>query len=353
MSSQRPQRSGQRLIELLADVLNVPASHVGLRASEGKEFDFVVEVEGNEFLVAQRSSGSLPAIAGAAQSLKSYLDSHSEDLSIPLVLVPYLGAVGREYCREADVNCLDLSGNAEIRALGLRVMVEGRPNRFKRPGPSVSAFAPKSSRVVRRLLLEPKRAFTQRELSASTGLDEGFVSRIVRRLDADLLVERTTDGRLRVADPGLLLDAWREQYKFGRHEVIKGHIPSPSPQALMASVAQAMEQAAPAQYAMTGLCAAWLYTHLASFRSVVLFASHASPERTLRSLGFEPGERGANLWLTIPNDDSPFEGSEDIEGIRCVSPVQAYLDLKEAGERSKEASERLKDHYLSGLHPGD
>ncbi len=116
----------------------------------------------------------------------------------------------------------------------------------------------------------------------------------------------------------------------------------------MSSVARAMEEQAPAQYAMTGLCAAWLYTHFASFRSVVLYSSHASPERTLQSLGFEPGERGANLWLIIPNDDSVFEGSEDIEGIRCVSPVQAYLDLKEAGERSAEASERLKDHYLSG-----
>ncbi len=91
MSSLRPQRSAQRLIEVLADVLNIPPSRVGLRSPEDERFDFVVDVEGKEFLVEQKPSGSLPAIAGAAQSLKSYLDSHSEDLSIPLILIPYLG----------------------------------------------------------------------------------------------------------------------------------------------------------------------------------------------------------------------------------------------------------------------
>jgi hypothetical protein len=69
----------------------------------------------------------------------------------------------------------------------------------------------------------------------------------------------------------------------------------------------------------------------------------------LEPLGFQAGERGANVSLVIPNDDGVLAGSEYLEGVRCVSPAQTYLDLKGAGERSEEASEQMKQYSVARL----
>ena len=63
--------------------------------------------------------------------------------------------------------------------------------------------------MIRALLMEPQRAFTQADLAAASGVDKGRVSRLVRRLEAMDLVVR--DGRsFRLKDPMLALDAWRD-----------------------------------------------------------------------------------------------------------------------------------------------
>jgi len=66
----------------------------------------------------------------------------------------------------------------------------------------------------------------------------------------------------------------------------------------------------------------------------------------LRAIGFRPEERGANLWFTIPNDEGVFTGATNPNGVRCVHPVQAYLDLKAQPERSVEAAEELGKRRL-------
>jgi len=60
--------------------------------------------------------------------------------AVPVVAVPYMGDLGKRLCAEADVSWFDLSGNADIDAPGLRVLIEGKPNRFVRSGrPSVAS----------------------------------------------------------------------------------------------------------------------------------------------------------------------------------------------------------------------
>src|SRR2546427_9676515 len=95
-----------------------------------------------------------------------------------------MGEVGRRICDEAQVNWMDLSGNAYLFGPpGLRVRIEGKPNLFKRPGRPRSVFAPKSARIARWFLFELERAPTHRELARGTGWDEGLASRIVRQLE--------------------------------------------------------------------------------------------------------------------------------------------------------------------------
>jgi len=76
--------------------------------------------------------------------------------------------------------------------------------------------------------MEPDRAFTQRELARTAGLNEGFTSRIVRDLEQQQLVLRKPDGAVQLSDFDTMLDAWRESYDFSKHHIVRGHIPSRS-----------------------------------------------------------------------------------------------------------------------------
>jgi hypothetical protein len=54
-------------------------------------------------------------------------------------------------------------------------------------------------------------------------------------------------------------------------------------------------------------------------------------------MGFHEGARGRNTWLVVPEDAGVFAGVEERGGIRCMSPVQTYLDTKGQPERGDEA----------------
>src|ERR1700739_5085995 len=100
-----------------------------------------------------------------------------------------MSPAGAEVAQDEGINWIDLSGNAHIRADDMYVHVEGHPNRYRSAGRPSSPFAPKSARVTRVLLIEPDRWWRQKDLVSETGLDDGNVSRIVRRLDEELLLE--------------------------------------------------------------------------------------------------------------------------------------------------------------------
>ncbi|MEW6669438.1 MAG: type IV toxin-antitoxin system AbiEi family antitoxin [Thermodesulfobacteriota bacterium] len=256
-----------------------------------------------------------------------------------------MGETGRRLCEENGIAWLDLSGNAHIKAPGLLINVEGKPNRFKSAGRPPNLFAPKSSRIVRQFLIKPDRALTQRELSLAAGLDEGYTSRIVRRLEENGLLVRDEKGSLIPKDPDQLLDAWHEAYFFVRHPIIRGHVAARSGEDLLHRIAAVLEKQATG-YAATGLGAAWLYTHFANFRLATFYLEDIPGVELSAELGFHEDERGANTWLVVPNDEGVFHGSEVREGIRCVHPVQVFLDLKSHPERSSEAALRLRQDYL-------
>ena len=266
--------------------------------------------------------------------------------AIPVVVVPFMGEVGRQLCNEAGVSWFDLSGNARIVAPGLRVHVEGKPNAYKRSGRPSTVFAPRSSRIVRQLLIEPGRALHQRELARVADLDEGFTSRIVRKLEADGLVERDAEGALHVTDPDLLLSAWRETYDFSKHHVLRGHVSSRTSDEGLRHLVETFTKKK-LRSAVTGLGAAWLMTQFAGFRLMTVYVAEEPSEAALKAVGFRPEERGANTWLVVPTDAGVFDGAEEREDVLCVHPVQAYLDLKGQPERAEEAATELRKQLLN------
>jgi hypothetical protein len=329
---------------LLAKLLEIPESRISVRHGKNAESDFIIKAGENTFLVDFRSSSARAPLLLSLMRFNEKRRDNGKD-SIPLLVVPYMGETGSRFCEEHQLAWLDLSGNARIKAPGVLINVKGRPNRFKSPGRPPNVFAPKSARIVRQLLIQPDRAFTQRELSKAADLDEGYTSRIVRRLEESALVVRGEEGSIRPKDPDHLLDAWHEAYDFMKHRIMRGHMSARSSGELLDRIASVLEKQA-WDYAATGLGAAWLYSRFANFRLATFYLSPVPADALSRTLGFLEDDRGANTWLVIPNDEGVFHGSELREGIRCAHPVQVYLDLKAHPERSTEAASRLRQEYL-------
>ncbi len=349
------QRLEAELPRRLAELLGLSERQVrverppSLRGGRPGEVDLIAYAGDLIFVVECGAKGDVASALMAARQAKHFADRWKRK-SIPLVAVPYMGEVGRRLCDEGKVSWLDLSGNAHLFGPpGLRVQIEGKANQFKRPGRPRTVFAPKSSRIARCLLLEAHQAMTQRELAKAAGLDEGFTSRIVRQLEAQLLVAREANGAVKVADFDALLDAWREAYDFSKHHIARGHIAARSSDEVLRQLAGQMRHHQ-IEHAATGLAGAWLLSQFATFRLVALYVSRMPSADAQQAMGFREEPRGENVWLVVPADEGVFHGAAERDGIRCAHPVQVYLDLKNHPERSAEAARELRGKFLSKDH---
>lgn len=334
-----------RLPEAMAGLLAVPQDQIQVEVGTSGGVDAVITAVGQTFAVEVTEAASAgPVNAHAERAARAAKALRKR--AIPLVAVPFMGPSGKDACERAGVSWLDFSGNAHIVAPGIRIIVDGRPNQFRKRGRPSSAFAPKSSRIARWLLMHPAAAMAQREISQATGVSEGLVSRVVSRLEEEHYIVRDDGGLVRVSNPQLLLDAWRDEYRFSKHSIIQGYLAARSGDALTLFVAAALS-AAEVEHAATGLSAAWQLTRFTGFRTATFFVE-AEPSATVKGeLGFRDDARGANLWLVVPDDAGVFQGAAERDGVRCVHPVQAYLDLKDHPERAADAAERVRAEFLN------
>lgn len=341
-------QAADRLVEIIGDLELAEDTHVTIHSGDDLRWDAVFAAGGLTFVVELKSSGSPGPVAAAIRRLEMAKHSFPHG-AVPLLAVPYMGAAAQELCARAKLSWLDLSGNARIIAPGIFYQNLGNQNRFRRAGRPESAFGPKGTRITRRLLMDPSKGVMQRTLAASTGLDEGHTSRIVGKLLEAGLVHRGEDG-IRVTDANVLLAAWREEYRFDRHDIIRGHIASRGGDLLIQAVAEILSRV-DELYAATALPAAWLWTRYAGFRLATVYLSIPPSAELKKELGFREEARGANTWLVVPNDEGVFDGADLVDGIRCVHPVQAYVDLKDHPERAEEAAEELRKRLI--LRGGD
>jgi hypothetical protein len=79
---------------------------------------------------------------------------------------------------------------------------------------------------------------------------------------------------------------------------------------------------------------------------IVLYVGQLLTEQARQEMGFREESRGENVWLVLPNDEGVFHGATERDGVRCVHPIQVYLDLRNHPERSTEAAEHLRKWVL-------
>ena len=307
------------------------------------ERDMVVRHQGVTFVVEVKRADEIALLESARHQLARYVESHPD--AVPVLAVPYMGPKAREFAGSAGLSWLDLSGNADIRGPGVRILIEGNPNRFASPGRPSTAFSDKASRITRAMLVEPERWWRQRDLADATGLSTGYVSKVVGRLgEDDLLDRRPADSSVRPRSPDLLLDGWAQVYDFRKHDIARFHAVGRTGASVAEAVARKLAGRPDLRWAATGLAAAWVWTRYADFRLATFLVSE--PLLDPEALGLRAVNRGENVWIAVPRDEGVLYAAEDVSGVRCAHPVQVYLDLLGHPERANEAASYLRTHNL-------
>ncbi len=259
-----------------------------------------------------------------------------------LLIAPSLSEVMVAHCRDRGLSCVDLNGRQWIRAEG--VLVDRKPSEDRRYRPALTppdAFQPKSSRLVRALLSQPDRTWSQGELGERTGLSPGLVSRLVRHLVNEGFVAQ--DRRtLRVARAGALLDAWAARDDWAKRTTVRQYSLL---EAEVEAVARKLVKTWP-----TGEPLVFTQWFAANLRHpytipplVSAYVTRFPGESIEHELRARQVADGGNLWLVAPQDDGVFRETQRAGEFTLACDAQLYLDLLDAGWRGPEQAKALRE----------
>ncbi len=297
--------------------------------------------------------GNLQPSGFRALADKRFSPAGSPTAVIPVLALPWVSPRLAELCAEHGWSWFDLAGNHRLDVPGLlHIQRTGNESVHVRPRPTANLSTREAGRVIR-ALLQPDHAgmgWTQREVQnhCQPNVSLGLVNKVVRHLRDEAFVEGAEDGGFRLRDPLKLLFAWRDAYRFERHER-RGYFTLLQGKKLRDALAGLGSQ--------TGGFAAY-----AAFSAAEFQAPHVRQPKTwfyVREQDVSKFEElveakrvdsGENLVALIPDDDGVFYlsdgGSAGDNRMASTNAVQTYVDLYHCGGRGEEAAEALLNQRL-------
>lgn len=261
----------------------------------------------------------------------------------PLIVAPYISTEGQRVCREAGVGYLDLTGNAFLRFDGVLV-----DRASPKPPPREKArlrrlFAPKSSRIIRVFLEQPKLDWTLARLA-----EEAMVSLRTAHLVVNALQEKgyidKRRGAITLQKPGELIDLWAQDYRFEKNRQHTYYTFVRSTNELAAKLSDHATKHKEAVGLTLHSGAAFVAPFVRSAGVHAYFVGDR--ERLVDALDLRPGESGGTVHLVEPYDEGVFYRGQTIRGVRIVCNTQLYLDLVNYPARGREQAEALRRQKL-------
>src|SRR5881409_432883 len=136
----------------------------------------------------------------------------------PVAAAVYIGPQSARILKNNGLGFVDLSGNCYLAFENVLIEKEGKRNVRPSTRPLRSLFAPRATRVVRVLLIEPGRAWRLEELGKAAAVSLGHSHNVIKRLEQLAWVERDDSQRLRLSKPADLLEGWCESYTYRTNE---------------------------------------------------------------------------------------------------------------------------------------
>src|ERR1044071_3899781 len=132
----------------------------------------------------------------------------------PVAVSSYIGPQSAALLKRSGLGYLDLSGNCHLAFGNVLIEKEGKPNLRPSTRPLKALFAPRATRVVRALLVDPGHLWRLDELARASEVSLGHAHNVVKRLGDLAWVERGERQRIFLSKPADLLDAWVDAYTY-------------------------------------------------------------------------------------------------------------------------------------------
>ena len=294
--------------------------------------------EHSTLICETRSRGEPRYLREAVTRLRE-LRSHVPG-AYPIVAAPYVTPQSAALVRRNGCGYLDLSGNCYLAFDSVLIQKEGLRNAGLVRRPLKALFAPRATRVVRALLVERERAWRLDELGRAVGVSLGHAHNVIKRLEELDWLERGRDGLYRLARPGDLLDAWRDEYSYrinGLHAFVS---PPGDKRRVMEALARHATELG-MSYAFTLHAGASLIGPHTRGSTVHCYVS-GDTEPLVRALGLQPVEGEGSVYLLAPYDPGVFYAPVVKGGFRVVSLPQLYVDLHGHERRGRDQAEKLR-----------
>jgi hypothetical protein len=262
----------------------------------------------------------------------------------PLLVTPELSERIVKLCKEFGIAAIDLNGRAWIRASGLFVDRPPLPGRsFSYRLEPQNIFVAKSARIVRCLLTDRERLWTQAALVPRTGASPALVSRITQHLVSQGFAEKTSAREFRLRDWQGLLDEWAQNDRFAKRTRTTQYAGFFGPLPTLAQHLQQWAATEKVPLAFTQWNAAWTRHPFTEPVVCSAYVERLPAAAMLEELGLRPVAEGGKLWLHVPDDAGILSETQKCADLTLVSDAQIYLDLQRTGLRGPDAASALRE----------
>jgi hypothetical protein len=332
-------RAGNALEACLADVpfCQVEFSPPERSADRGIDLSgrFILRERAIPFALEVKRIGQPRFVREAVYQLLRYRSLNPAVYGI--FAAPFVADEAAKLLHAEGMGYVDFSGNCRLCFDDVYVRQTGNENKFVRRQDLRSLFSPKSERVLRVLLTDPKRSWKVQDIAKQARVSLGQVSNVKRNLENREWVLRG-EGGIRLSKPDRLLSEWKDNYDIGRSER-RDYFTLDRIDQFEARFAEAMSRTK-RKYALTAFSAAARFAPAVRYQRVYAYVTSAL-ERVAQELELKPVESGANVTLIEPYDEGVYIGGADKAGASVASAVQSYLDLSQLRGRGEEAAEAL------------
>ena len=240
-----------------------------------------------------------------------------------MVTAKWLSPRSRELLRGSQIGFLDQTGNVEVRLRrpALYVRTEGSPND---PNPKpISGPTLHGPRVwaLMRTLIEVTPPYTAGDLSSALGIDDGYVSRVLKTLANERLIARQPRGPVTDVEWEPLLRQLATTYSLFDANETSAWIAAAGPDQMLRDAVAAKAR----RFAVTGSFVASSIAPVAAPEIAVVFTD--DPERFAKSARLLSTRVGANVILAKPYDAIVFQRGWSNADVPSVSIPQLAIDL--------------------------
>jgi DNA-binding transcriptional ArsR family regulator len=353
-NEQELERLGREALKRYFADAGLPAKWVSQPARPGGRFpDQLIEVrlpngKRGQVIVEFKANPRNAPIQSAVSQLRHHAANAKGSEVFPLIFSWHFGRPMRKWLREQKLWFADISGNRFFKAPGLFVDREVIEKAAAIPKLQPSLFADRSSLILRYLLPRPPEKLGVRELARKLGLSQAAVSVGLRRL-ADLGYLEHRASKLHLLDRESLLEEWVSFYRprFRQQRQSRYYVHARSAEAIIALLRS--HKSSRRQYALSLHAGASLVAPFVQFQEVHIYPEPGPKQigLLLRSLGAKHADSEANFVVLDPFYRSSVDFDCQVRrGVRVVSDLQLYLDLRCFSQRGLEQAEVLLERRL-------